>query len=479
LIKKLRLENFQGFGKNTEIELAPITLIFGPNSSGKSSLIKSLLLMKQSVLRPLENSQVNFIDSYVDVGDFSTCVFAHDKLRKISLGATFLTKSQAFDLDFEISDPGHISKISMGISSTTVNQGELNFQLKFVSGDEKQNDFGLYRPSVESLNEVASYGPGSVHKNYKKEQSRSTYDRIAKAVRGSKWAITPGFRLEPNSNLETTLQQAFFKQNRGQGKKVPMPSSFLVFYGISSAIDIPRRTFKELMQNTAHIAGLRQIPKRFSQIGNNSRQVESDASNISEFLAANPKSTELTSRWLAKLTNKAYSLEYLPIEGKVEGLYSKIGALVLHDKKSGTQTTFQDVGLGLSQVLPILSILAQNKSKKSGTQATDLLLLEQPELHLHPQMQADLMEIIAKESAAIRESGPQIIMETHSENMLLSVQRLIRTKVLSSSKVSILYVDRKSGSRTSSVTKLRLSESGEFLDPWPLGFGEVRLNQVL
>jgi len=125
------------------------------------------------------------------------------------------------------------------------------------------------------------------------------------------------------------------------------------------------------------------------------------------------------------------------------------------------------------------SILAQNKSKKSGTQATDLLLLEQPELHLHPQMQADLMDIIARESAAIRESGPQIIMETHSENMLLAVQRLIRTKVLSSSKVSILYVDRKSGSRTSSVTKLRLSESGEFLDPWPLGFGEVRLNQVL
>lgn len=478
MIQKLRLGNFQGFGQKTEIELAPITLIFGPNSSGKSSLIKSFLLLKQSLLRPLENSQINFIDSYVDLGDFSTCVFTHNRLKKISLGATLAKDSKEFELDIEITDPGHISTIGMGITSNTSAAGELNFKLRFVSQDEQTNTFKLYRPNTESLNQIASYGPQSLNKNYKKEQSKIADDRNARAIRESNWTILPGFRLDPDSNLENQLQQVRSKQHEVLDKRNSMPSSLLVFYGLSSAIDLPRRNFRELMLNTAHIAGLRQIPKRFSQIGNNSRQVESDGSNIAEFLAANPKSVELTSRWLSKLTNKAYSLEYLPISGKVDGLYSKIGALVLKDKKSQTQTTFQDVGLGLSQVLPILSILAQNKSKKASTQATDLLLLEQPELHLHPQMQADLMEIIVKESAAIRDSGPQIIMETHSENMLLAVQRLIRTRELSSSKVSILYVDRKTGARTSSVTKLRLSETGEFIDPWPLGFGEVRLNQV-
>jgi len=107
-----------------------------------------------------------------------------------------------------------------------------------------------------------------------------------------------------------------------------------------------------------------------------------------------------------------------------------------------------------------------------------LLLLEQPELHLHPKMQSDLMEIIIKESMALNANGPQVIMETHSENMILKVQKMIRTGQLSHKDVSVLYVDRKSRAKSSTVLRLNLSETGDFIDKWPVGFADLRLSEI-
>jgi predicted ATPase len=193
----------------------------------------------------------------------------------------------------------------------------------------------------------------------------------------------------------------------------------------------------------------------------------------------------LASQWLNKVTNKAYALKYVPISNQAVGVYSKIGALILEDRATKTETTFQDVGLGLSQVLPILASLAQFQiaSKRKPKRlpfgpSSSVLFLEQPELHLHPKMQADLMEIVVKESLAMNSQGPQVIMETHSENMILKVQKLIRTGQLRNTSVSILYVDRSTKGKSSSVIRLNLDESGDFIDRWPLGFADVRLEDI-
>jgi AAA15 family ATPase/GTPase len=109
MIRKLRLENFQGFRSKTEIELAPITLIFGPNSSGKSSLIKGILLLKQTLHRPLENGDLNFVDREVDLGSFLTVVYGHDSSSDISLGLSLENKRTNTQFDLKISDPGFVN----------------------------------------------------------------------------------------------------------------------------------------------------------------------------------------------------------------------------------------------------------------------------------------------------------------------------------------------------------------------------------
>lgn len=124
----------------------------------------------------------------------------------------------------------------------------------------------------------------------------------------------------------------------------------------------------------------------------------------------------------------------------------------------------EDVGVGISQVIPVL--LAANSSR---------VYIQQPELHLHPRLQAQLADVFVEQVSR----APIFVIETHSEHFLLRLLRRIRetyrsdiTHTLFSLKaedVVVLYVD-KTKEGTSNIVQLRLSEEGEFIDRWPNGF---------
>lgn len=138
----------------------------------------------------------------------------------------------------------------------------------------------------------------------------------------------------------------------------------------------------------------------------------------------------------------------------------------LTDTRSGVEVGLGDVGYGVSQVLPIVTECV-------GASRT-ILCIEQPELHLHPRLAADLSELLVE--AAIR--GNQIIAETHSENILLRVQRLVSEGKIPSTSVAVLYVDNQTEAGAT-VKRLRLDEDGDLLDRWPGGFFDDRLADVL
>ena len=127
--------------------------------------------------------------------------------------------------------------------------------------------------------------------------------------------------------------------------------------------------------------------------------------------------------------------------------------------------SLHDVGFGVSQLLPII---VQSLTKEPQT-----ILLEQPELHIHPRLQADLGNLFA-EGALERQK--QFIIETHSEHLVLRLQRLVREGKLFPEEISILYVSP--GGEGSVVTPLRLDEDGDFIDEWPDGFFPERLREI-
>ncbi|MDH2522089.1 AAA family ATPase [Acinetobacter baumannii] len=99
MLKQISIENFKAFADLQEIDLAPITLIYGANSSGKSSIIHSLMVLKQSILFPNLKGGVYSDKRILDVGSYSTMVYSHQNSRDIAFGLRFADKmSNKFDL---------------------------------------------------------------------------------------------------------------------------------------------------------------------------------------------------------------------------------------------------------------------------------------------------------------------------------------------------------------------------------------------
>jgi predicted ATPase len=102
------------------------------------------------------------------------------------------------------------------------------------------------------------------------------------------------------------------------------------------------------------------------------------------------------------------------------------------------------------------------------------LLIEQPEIHIHPRLQAELGSLLAECIKPPFEN--QFIIETHSEHLILRLQKLIRKGELKPEDISVIYVDR--GTEGSKCLHLRLDEEGDFIDEWPGGFFEEDFNEI-
>jgi len=160
--------------------------------------------------------------------------------------------------------------------------------------------------------------------------------------------------------------------------------------------------------------------------------------------------------WLEKF-GVDYSIDVRTVKDPdVEDVFT----LRLTDKRTQVTVSPLDVGFGISQILPIVvqSLFAKGR----------VICVEQPEIHLHPRLQAEFGSLLAH---AIRSKRPnQFIIETHSEHLILRLQRLIRNGTLKPEDVAVVHVRKTEAG--SAATELRLDEQGEFIDRWPEGFFE-------
>ena len=188
---------------------------------------------------------------------------------------------------------------------------------------------------------------------------------------------------------------------------------------------------------------------------------------IAEMLSTEPERVSLLNDWFDKLKIN-YKLDIKEITENDISIYF----INLHDSNTNASVTPADVGFGISQVMPIIIQTISSRNK--------LILIEQPEIHLHPKLQAELADLFIRGA-----KGPDkntFILETHSENLLLRIMRRIReTKygtlkdqslALTSDDVALLYVQPSDDGSGSIIIEMELDEEGRLLDPWPGGFFE-------
>jgi ABC-type ATPase involved in cell division len=160
----------------------------------------------------------------------------------------------------------------------------------------------------------------------------------------------------------------------------------------------------------------------------------------------------------------------------VDAQSEEIRALVLVDQRTDTPVSHRDVGIGVSQVLPVL-VAAYASTEQ-------VLAIEQPEIHLHPALQAELGDVFIE--SALGESRNTFLIETHSEHLLLRIMR--RMRETSTGKlpdgipevrpehIMVVFVEP-DGAR-SLIREMPLNERGELVKAWPGGFFEEGLREI-
>jgi AAA ATPase domain/AAA domain len=518
----LDLEGFQRFPNVQHLEIAPLTLIFGPNSSGKSSILRSLLLLEQSLktsksghdsVFPLTELTFRGHGDRIrrDLGSFQNMVSFHDSSRRIQIGYEFSTRLEAEQRDtsprsavvasrrmglkrqdvfikflMSFSSPGNLEQIDITLSQGDDRSsiGRARVQVR-RSNSEDGIDFDTQSPTPAIEMDLVSVDEGFV--GAMNAWLLGFEARIAKHLSHSKWNKARQQLFNDSNTLFSALQHEMpvnLKNGFPGGVFFDHQAEVLGEACFRFLHDLGRR-FSLTASSVAAVEALRDIPRRYDSLeGPENAPLEDNGANILRWLNADPLRLDQISRLLERVTDR-YTLNLKKFTDLAdEDNFLQIGALQLIEQESQTAVRFEDVGVGLSQLLPILAQLVVISSAEMSSpsplpkiDSPKTLVIEQPELHLHPKMQAELMDLIIETIAKAPPHSKSIILETHSESMLLRLQRWLRSGDIAPSLVSIAYVEPAAGG--SKIQKLEIAKDGVFETRWPVSFSGLRRQDSL
>lgn len=429
MIKNLSVSNFKAW-QSLDINLANITGLFGTNSSGKSSILQFLMMLKQTKEATDRALVLDLGDrkSYVNLGSFDDVVFGH----KASQMEWSLTWSLLKNL--RESDPMKSSR------SILFDLSEMFIHSKVIKS----------RPGYET--ESLSYG-------YVDSDDDTIEYSLAK---------------EDDTYSLSTSGDYSFVRNPGRVWNLPgpiksygFPDQVQTYFKNTAFLSRFVAEYEQLMDRIYYLGPLREHPQReYTWAGARPIDVGMRGEKVVDAILAALSHGELrnfskkghyhafdsfVAIWLKQLgLIHDFRVEEI---AKGSGLYR----VKVQKAKSSSQVYITDVGFGVSQVLPVIVLLFY-------VPKNSIVLLEQPEIHLHPAVQSSLADLII---SAVQTRNIQVILESHSEHLLRRLQLRVAEGAICNNDLALFFCE--SGEGSSTANPLAVDEYGQ-ISNWPHDF---------
>jgi predicted ATPase len=212
-------------------------------------------------------------------------------------------------------------------------------------------------------------------------------------------------------------------------------------------------SFTNFFTRLRYVGPLRMPSAEMPYSGEEPESVGSDARYLIPFLISRPDVQGRIGEWLRQRGLAA------GVEVRETAKGSGRWAAYILEKKKGRRVNLTNTGFGYSQLVPVLAEIY-------GAPRGSLILIEQPELHLNPRLAVWMGDVLL--SAA--KEGKAVLVETHSEHVVLRVRRRIAEGVLPADQLALYFASRSLEKSKSYLTHIALSESGQPLEEWPEGF---------
>lgn len=549
MITGISIQNFKGIRgiegvdgelKPLEIELRPLTLFFGANSAGKSSILHALQYAAEVFeRRNLDAGLIGDGAAGVDLGGFQNFVHGHNPNLDVTLG---------FEFTFPLpqSFPGYSTRTPRDVDDPSSLYGLVkSFRVSVTIGWSDLRSAPFVRRYAVSLDGAdlaeIQYEPGSPDCELLLNEKHPTFVRDAGHSSLQRWHPLEADQLDDCVTLAALLswaghigavvsvgpakppytsifglrglQDAFpdftnplnLEADWERSERDPQlqrePIGAIADYltdAISQVVLGPGRIVRESLVNSRFLGPIREVPQR-----NHTPSRQQERARWSSGLGAwdrletaDNTFIEAVSSWLGdeNRLNSGYRLRlkrYKEMDLSDPLVVKLLTGRAFDEADAGSKLDLSqvptqsrvlivpvgrtielrpnDVGIGISQVVPVIVTALDGAGRT--------VVVEQPELHLHPKLQAELADLFIE--SAKGKPRHLVLLETHSELIPLRIMRRIRETFekhqservgLAEEDVAIYYVETYNGSTI--VTRLHLSDGGKLLDPWPGGFFE-------
>jgi len=433
MLTNLQIINFKSWIDTGPVRLAPITGFFGSNSSGKTSLLQLLLVLKQTV-ESTDRSQVfNLGDerSLVDLGTFFDVIYSHD-----------LSKSLDFNFQWKLPSILKIPELAPAINNvafkTTLQQIQNNGQSGKLAATEFEYSLGEYKFGMQRSGAKGEYKLESDPYPAKRKQQRV-------------WELPAPVRFYgfPDEVFAYYQNVSFLSEFALQLEKL-----FSRIYYLGPLRDYPRRSYKwsgEVVRDVGQRGGFA-VPALLAS--RDSKQIIHRGRGHK-----NQTVEECVAKWLKDM-GLIHTFRLQPI-----GENSKDYELRVQKTPHSAEVLITDVGFGVSQILPVL-VLCYYVPENS------ILVFEQPEIHLHPAVQYLLADVFID---AVNTRNVQIILESHSEHLLARLQRRIAENQFSAADSALYFTEFRDDQ--SVLSDLDVTMFGDITN-WPKDFFGDQLGEA-